>query len=415
MHRQPCISKWLIVNSETEASDSMRPRPVFQFNCGFMPTGMRLLAAAMFLAHSFGGCPSADGQTAILYSTGLGQSQMQSASAITGSSNVPKPQGSSIASKSAQIASGISSISGAKNSLFKQKISHALGMNSLAPSSSFCFQPGVGWQRSSTADTVASAFQTIPVSLMTLAVKAQKSSETADADECAASDSSADASSESLATANRQFGSSASFSSPGATKVQDTPSGLLLQSNSNGTSFSFSNAPASANLSIMASISQTGDAVFSLVSPEGNSGTVDASAQNPTVGVSVFSFSPGRGASSNSASGRESNQVKWSAIENERSRMIGHETDELKSQEAKASTEKPISFEDLHAYRQLRFLCLKVVEAQQAGNISDSLTAALSGGRKATELARMREDCGQFLVMGRDSVIRKMQRHNGLK
>jgi len=380
-----------------------------------MLTVTRLLAAAMFLAHSVGGCPRADGQATIPYSAGFGQNPMQGASAVTGFNNIPKPQGSSIASKSIQIVSGISSTSGAKNRLLKQKISHAPGLDSLGLSSSLCFQPGVGWQRSSTADPASGAFQSVSISLMTLAVKAQKSSEITDADECAASNSSEDTSFGSLKTTNRQFGSPASFYSRGGANPQKAAPALLLQSNSSEASFSFSNAQTSTDLSIMASISQTGDIAFSLASSEGDSGASDASAQNPTVGVSVYSFSPGRGASSGSASGRESSQVQWSTIEKERSQIIGHEPDELKSQEKQASTEKPISVEDLHAYRQLKFLCLKVVEAQQAGNISDSLTAALSGGQKATELARMREDCGQFLLMGRDSVIKKMQRHNGLK
>ena len=190
---------------------------------------------------------------------------------------------------------------------------------------------------------------------------------------------------------------------------------MLLQSNSNEASFSFFDQLAPAELSIMPSISQTGDIVFSLASPIVDSGVAGASSQNPSVGVSVYSFSPGRGANSASSSGEKSRQVKWSTIENERNRTIGRESDELKSQEKKMSVEKPITAEDLHAYRQLRDLCLQVVESQEAGNISDSLMAAMSGGQKANELARMREDCGQFLVMGKESVIRKMQRHRGLK
>jgi hypothetical protein len=107
--------------------------------------------------------------------------------------------------------------------------------------------------------------------------------------------------------------------------------------------------------------------------------------------------------------------VNWSTLQSERNRVIGHESEELRSQEKSTTVETPILARDLHEYRQLRNLCFKVMEAQQAGQVSDILTMELSGSPKATELARLNQDCGQFLVMGRGAVIKKMQKHKGLK
>jgi hypothetical protein len=56
-----------------------------------------------------------------------------------------------------------------------------------------------------------------------------------------------------------------------------------------------------------------------------------------------------------------------------------------------------------------------VVQAQEAGALPDNLTLELSSSPKATELARLGADCGKLLAMDRGAVIKKMQKHKGMK
>jgi hypothetical protein len=169
-------------------------------------------------------------------------------------------------------------------------------------------------------------------------------------------------------------------------------------------------------LSITPSVSAKGDIIFAIASPKQDVDQAAGETQSTSVEVPIYSFSPGRNASaSSSASVGRAVHVSHSALQGETNRLIGFESEELKSQDKSASTETPILGTDLHGYRQLRNLCRKVIEAQEAGAMPDNLTLELSSSPKATELARLHEDCGKFLAMGRGAAIKKMQRHKGMK
>jgi hypothetical protein len=341
---------------------------------------------------------------------------MQSVPTGSAFSRFPLLQDSSIANGSGQISAGISSTLRAKNKSLRQKVSHGSVLSRQSSFVFLCFQSGVGWQRSLPNNFVENTIQAAPALLETITSHAQQSSRHANSNDCDGAISISNASSKPLGTFNSHSVSPTATSATSDSKSEMGTASLLLQSSSGESLFSFSDETNLTSLSIMPSISQTGDMVFSMASPELIPGASDSSALTPSTGVAAYSFSPGRGGSNaGSASGEEVGHVKWSALENERNKTIGHESDELKSQEKKAIVEVPVSASDLHAYLQLRYLCLKVVQAQQAGTIPDDLNAQLNGGQKATELNRMRDSCAQFLLMGRGAVIRKMQRHNGLK
>lgn len=83
--------------------NSMSLKHAIRFRSSLLPPAMRFLVASMVAANSWVFCLSAGGQTSNLYAAGLGQSQMQNIPAITASGNIPRPLGSSIAGKSANI------------------------------------------------------------------------------------------------------------------------------------------------------------------------------------------------------------------------------------------------------------------------------------------------------------------------
>jgi hypothetical protein len=56
-----------------------------------------------------------------------------------------------------------------------------------------------------------------------------------------------------------------------------------------------------------------------------------------------------------------------------------------------------------------------MVAAKETEDVSGLLDMNISRGPKAAELVRLREDCGEFLAMGRNTAITKMQRHRRLK
>jgi hypothetical protein len=156
--------------------------------------------------------------------------------------------------------------------------------------------------------------------------------------------------------------------------------------------------------------------MFSMASPKQDVEQAAGATQSTSVEAPIYLFSPGKNRSaSSSASGERGIHVSQSALQGERNRLIGYESEELKSQQKSASVETPILGNDLHAYRQLRNLCQKVIEAQQAGALPDNLTLELSSSPKATELARLRTDCGKLLAMDRSAVIKKMRKHKGMR
>ena len=122
--------------------NSMSLKHAIRFRSSLLPPAMRFLVASMVAANSWVFCLSAGGQTSNLYAAGLGQSQMQNIPAITASGNIPRPLGSSIAGKSAQISSGVSSSLQARSRYSKQKLDRAPGMNSMARSCFFLFSTG---------------------------------------------------------------------------------------------------------------------------------------------------------------------------------------------------------------------------------------------------------------------------------
>jgi hypothetical protein len=305
--------------------------------------------------------------------------------------------------------------------------------------SSFCFQPGVGWlQRPPQVNTATRTFQTIPVSELAGAAKAQKLERARDSEDCNVSTPGAGVSLANLvgggdtgltlsgqsqgtasntpSSASPQSDSFASSSGSANQGSQGPLAAFMVAPGESGTNFSFSRGLTRGSMPITPSVSSEGDLYFSIFSPELAKVEAADTTHSPLVGVTIYSFSPGRDTSaSRSMLGEKANHVSSGTLEKERNRVIGYETEELKSQEQKASVEKPIAAEDLHAYRQLRYACLKIVAAQETGGVSNILNMEISGGQKVTELARLREDCGQFLVLGRDAAIRKMQKHKGLK
>jgi hypothetical protein len=220
----------------------------------------------------------------------------------------------------------------------------------------------------------------------------------------------------SSAPASSQSGSFGPSSVSSSNNAQAAPASIVPLQGSIESSYTYSEGLALTPVSIRPSASQTGSLAFSIASPEENIDDTDSAIHGTFVEVPIYSFTPGTDASADqSASGEKSSHVNWSMLESERNRVVGHESEELRSQEKSATTEMPVLAKDLHAYRQLRYLCQKVVEMQAAGDLSDLLNMKITRGQNATELTRLRADCEQFLDMNRDTVIRKMQKHKGLK
>jgi hypothetical protein len=320
-----------------------------------------------------------------------------------------------------------------------RRLNNAPGVAGKADTSSLCFQPGIGWlQRPSNMDTANSAFHSVPISLHADAAKARRLPQAADSEDCTPSIAGANASladlsvpgnarallsAQSLGTASKTHSTagpqSDSFTSSSGSANQGSqgPSAaFMVAPGGSGTSFSFSGGLTQGSMPITPSVSSVGDLYFSIPSPELATVKAADTTHGPLVGVITYSFSPGRDTgASRSVSGEKSTHVSSNTLEKERNRAIGHESEELRSQEKSASAETPVLAKDLHAYRQLKYFCLKIVAAQEAGGASDISAMELSGGHKATELLRLGQGCDTFLAMGRDAAIRKMQKHKGLK
>jgi hypothetical protein len=381
-------------------------------------------------------CARVEAQNTTVLLGGSGQAQIQNGS---GNSASLKPNQAQAAVNS--IGGGITlpgkpgGTSG-RTAKFTQRLNRSSGVSSQGSASSLCFQPGVGWMRQSLSpDTATRAFQTVSSSMVDRTAKAQKLAPAADSMDCGGSSLAPDNSLASLLEGSNtgsalagksmaasinappsQSGSSASSSAPSGQNSQGALPSAILTPGGSGSSYSYSGKPPSTSVSISPSISHTGELLFSIASPQQISINSEAAIQNTTVEVPIYSFTPGTGpAASASLSGETSSHVNWSTLQSEMNKVIGREPEELKSQEKKASVGTTIATEDVHEYRQLRTLCRRLEAAQQAGDVSNTLTMEIVGGRKATELARLREDCGQFLVMGKGAAIKKMQKHKGLK
>jgi hypothetical protein len=326
-----------------------------------------------------------------------------------------------------------------KASSLKRRITQGAGTTSKPVSSTLCFQPGAGWiQRPLPPETAGRAFQTVPFPLLLRSARARTLVGTVDAEDCSASFSPIDASLASLlagtalsstpsaqsngaamnrfVTANLKLGASSSLSTSNVSGSAGAPTAVLPQAGSAELSYSYFDALGSTPLSITPSVSRTGELEFSIASPEAGLSDSQATPADTVVEIPIYFFHPG-GDSSASGSGSESklSHVTWSELNSERNGVIGYESTQLRSQESSAATEVPILAKDLHEYRQLRLLCLKVVEMQQAGGATDLADTNLVSGQNATELARLREDCGELLAMNRNALIRKMQKHKGLR
>lgn len=384
-------------------------------------------------------CIRTQAQTTTLSVVSNGQSQLPGGLAGPTLNPANQPQGLAVPSHNAQPPSSVTSAMPGNAAGLKHRVTRGVGITSKPVSSTLCFQPGVGWiQRSLPPDTAGRAFQTVPFPLLFRSARAKTLVGTVDAEDCSASFSPIDASLASLlagtsqrstpsaqsngaamnrfVTANLKPGTSRSSSTSNVSGSAGALTAVLPQAGSAELSYSYFDALGSTPLSIRPSVSRTGDLEFSIASPEVGLSDSQAVPEDTVVEIPIYSFHPG-GNSSASGLGSESklSHVTWGALNSERNGVIGHESSQLRSQESSAATEVPILAKDLHAYRQLRLLCLKVVEMQQAGGAADLAGTNLVSGHNATELARLREDCGELLAMNRNALIRKMQKHKGLK
>lgn len=171
-------------------------------------------------------------------------------------------------------------------------------------------------------------------------------------------------------------------------------------------------------LPFLPTISSKGTLSYSLLSPQPTGG--DNASVSPIVDVSIYSFTPGKSAEdTHSNSGERANQVNSTTLERERDRMIGYESNKLRSEEKLTTTEAPTQSIDLHEYEKLKQLCQKVTEAQEALGAAEGNSGAsgigVFGGHEDTDLLRLGLSCGQFLAMNRSTAIERMRKHKGLK
>jgi len=363
-------------------------------------------------------CIRTQAQTTTLSVVSNGQSQLPGGLAGPTLNPANQPQGLAVPSHNAQPPSSVTSAMPGNAAGLKHRVTRGVGITSKPVSSTLCFQPGVGWiQRSLPPDTAGRAFQTVPFPLLFRSARAKTLVGTVDAEERSTpSAQSNGAAMNRFVTANLKPGTSRSSSTSNVSGSAGALTAVLPQAGSAELSYSYFDALGSTPLSIRPSVSRTGDLEFSIASPEVGLSDSQAVPEDTVVEIPIYSFHPG-GNSSASGLGSESklSHVTWGALNSERNGVIGHESSQLRSQESSAATEVPILAKDLHAYRQLRLLCLKVVEMQQAGGAADLAGTNLVSGHNATELARLREDCGELLAMNRNALIRKMQKHKGLK
>jgi len=418
----------------------MSGKKSIQFRPGLaaMPSGPGAIVIAALLL-SWAIPIRVEAQATTLSAINSGQSQPQSGSENSSRNQLNSSQSSAVSGESALPAPGTSAITPGSGATLKRRLTRGPAIAIPAASSSLCFQPGVGWlQRPQPAGAVTAAFNTVPLPRIIRAARAQKLSGPVDSEDCTVSTLAAGASSSastgaanadpalSAQGAGATINASASVSpgpstqappaAAGGSKTQGRLPSAVLQTGSSESSYSYSTGLEATPLSIRPTVSTKGEIMFSIASPKQDVDQAAGAPQSTSVEVPIYLFSPGKDRSaSSSASGERGVHVSQSALQSERNRLIGYESEELKSQEKSASVETPILGKDLHEYRQLRNMCQKVVQAQEAGALPDNLTLELSSSPKATELARLGADCGKLLAMDRGAVIKKMQKHKGMK
>ena len=385
-------------------------------------------------------CIRTQAQTTTLSVVSNGQSQLPGGPAGPTLNPANQPQGLAVPSHNAQPPSSVTSAMPGNAAGLKHRATRGVGITSKPVSSTFCFQPGVGWIPSVPCHQIQPAvlFKQFHFrcyfdpqerrrlsAQLTLRIAVHPYSPSHLLSPPAGGDlprgsrfprKAMGLAMKSLSHRQLEARHFNSLSTSNVSGSAGAPTAVLPQAGSAELSYSYFDALASTPLSISPSVREPGILEFSIASPEVGLSDSQAVPEDTVVEIPIYSFHPG-GNSSASGLGSESklSHVTWGALNSERNGVIGHESSQLRSQESSAATEVPILAKDLHAYRQLRLLCLKVVEMQQAGGAADLAGTNLVSGHNATELARLREDCGELLAMNRNALIRKMQKHKGLK